>query len=222
MTAIGVESVPPLAQRTGAHRSRVTNGSKLLPLADGRSVTARRFKDLVEFISVDLGGVDRLSEGEKQLVRRAAALSAECERQEALWARGEAEFDIASYSLLTNAVRRVFETIGLKRVPRNVTPGSLEVVASSPSPDLTQLSASELDKLYRLLAEAREGGSAGDEATVIRAPCPSTLCTPPLADTLSAASLRQPQKSLTNCPTASDSVRPYAQNCLALGGPSVP
>lgn len=117
-----MQDTPPVTRPKEPHRSRVTNGSKLLPLADGRSVTARRFKDLTEFIAIDLGGVDRLSEGEKQLIRRAAALSAECERQEALWARGEAEFDIAAYSVLTNAVRRVFETIGLKRVPRDVTP----------------------------------------------------------------------------------------------------
>ncbi len=114
--------IPQQTRLKSQGRSRVTNGSKLLPLADGRSVTARRFKDLVEFICADLGGADQLSEGERQLVRRAAALSAECERQEALWARGEAEFDIAAYSILTNAVRRVFETIGLKRVPRDVTP----------------------------------------------------------------------------------------------------
>ena len=146
---------PNVRERTGVE---VTNGSKLLPLADGRSVTARRFKDLTEFISIDLGGADRLSEGEKQLVRRAAALSAECERQEALWARGEAEFDIAAYSTLTNAVRRVFETIGLQRRARDVTPSlSLARVAPAPTPDLSQLSGAELDRLYNLVRE--DGGS---------------------------------------------------------------
>ena len=75
---------------------------------------------------------------------------------------GEAEFDISAYSTLTNAVRRVFETIGLKRVPRNVTPGTLEgvVAASSPVPDLSQLSNAELDRLYALHSEAREGPPA--------------------------------------------------------------
>jgi hypothetical protein len=168
MTDVGVETIPPVSRKPAAHRSRVTNGSKLLPATDGRSMTARRFKDLVEFICVDLGGADRLSEGERQLVRRAAALSAECERQEAMWARGEAEFDISAYSMLTNAVRRVFETIGLKRVPRDVTStNQLEGVAvSTPSPDLSNLSASELDRLERLVAgregpPAASGGEAG-------------------------------------------------------------
>src|SRR5215467_4363246 len=56
-------------------RSRVTNGSQLLPLTDGRSVTARRFRDLYEGICSDLGGADILSEGQKQLARRAARAS---------------------------------------------------------------------------------------------------------------------------------------------------
>jgi hypothetical protein len=34
---------------------------------DGRSQTARRFRDLVETIGNDLGGVDNFSEGQKQL-----------------------------------------------------------------------------------------------------------------------------------------------------------
>ena len=47
-------------QPTAAERSRVSNGKKLLPLTDGRSATARRFKDLVEDIAADLGGKDHL------------------------------------------------------------------------------------------------------------------------------------------------------------------
>ena len=65
--------------RTGqkpSTRSRLGNG-KILPLNDGRSATARRFKDLVGDISADLGGASLLSEGQRQLIRRAAMLSAD-------------------------------------------------------------------------------------------------------------------------------------------------
>jgi hypothetical protein len=110
-----------------------------LPATDGRSMTARRFR-----------------EGEKQLVRRAAALSAECERQEALWARGEAEFDVAAYSVLSNTVRRIIQTLGLKRVPRDVTPA---FAVGAPEHDLSQLGAGQLDRLYALLGEAGKGGA---------------------------------------------------------------
>jgi hypothetical protein len=91
------ETIAQQIRRKSHGRSRVGNGAKLLPLTDGRSATAGRFKDLVEDIAADLGGKDTLSEGQRQLIRRAAMLSAECERQEALAARGEAEFDCELY-----------------------------------------------------------------------------------------------------------------------------
>jgi hypothetical protein len=109
------------ARRPAAHRSRVANGSKLLPLTDGRSATARRFRDLFEDIAADLGGLDLLSEGQRQLIRRAAMLSAESERLEALAARGEAGFDIDLYGQMCDRLGRVFARIGLKRVARDAT-----------------------------------------------------------------------------------------------------
>jgi hypothetical protein len=84
-------------------------------MTDGRSLTARRFQDLYEDICGDLGGVDHLSEGQKQLVRRVATLSAESERLEAEWANGR-EFDIVEYSTIANCLRRLLETIGLRAV----------------------------------------------------------------------------------------------------------
>jgi hypothetical protein len=50
---------------------------------DGRTQTALRFRDLVEQISNDLGGPDLLSEGQRQLIRRAASLSIMAEAIEA-------------------------------------------------------------------------------------------------------------------------------------------
>jgi hypothetical protein len=92
------------------------------------SATARRFKDLVEDIAADLGGKDQLSEGQRQLIRRAAMLSAESERMEALAARGEAEFDIDLYGMICDRLGRLFGRLGLERVARPVNDGS-EVLA---------------------------------------------------------------------------------------------
>src|ERR1700724_2406238 len=103
-------------------RRKMSNGSKLLPMTDGRSATARRFKDLVEDIAADLGGKAMLSEGQRQLIRRAAMLSAECERQEALSARGEAEFNCELYGTMCDRLGRLFGRLGLERKPRDVTP----------------------------------------------------------------------------------------------------
>jgi hypothetical protein len=54
-----------------------------------RTRTALRFRALVDEISADLGGADRLSALQKQLTRRAAELSVQCELMEARWASGE-------------------------------------------------------------------------------------------------------------------------------------
>src|SRR5262245_6513807 len=56
------QTIPQVARRPAAHRSRVTNGAKLLPLTDCRSATARRFRDLYEEIAADLGGLSFISE----------------------------------------------------------------------------------------------------------------------------------------------------------------
>ncbi|MGC2222320.1 MAG: hypothetical protein WA624_08110 [Methylocella sp.] len=127
---------PVCGMKRGKGRSRVTNGSKLLPLSDGRSATARRFRDLYEDIAADLGGKDHLSEGQRQLVRRAAMLSAECERMEAMAARNDRRpdgaiawkseapfvFDLEIYGQLCDRLGRLFGRLGLERQSRDVTP----------------------------------------------------------------------------------------------------
>ena len=125
---------PVRAMKRGKGRSRVTNGSKLLPLSDGRSATARRFRDLYEDISADLGGVAMLSEGQRQLIRRAAMLSAESERMEALAARGEAEFDIDLYGMICDRLGRLFGRLGLERVSRDCTPDLRSYLAGKGTP----------------------------------------------------------------------------------------
>ncbi len=116
------ETTAQLVSRKSHGRSRVGNGAKLLPLTDGRSATARRFKDLVGDIAADLGGIASLSEGQRQLIRRAAMLSAECERLEAMSARGEAEFDIDLYGMICDRLGRLFGRLGLERKSKDVTP----------------------------------------------------------------------------------------------------
>jgi hypothetical protein len=118
------ETIAPVASRSSKLRSKMSNGSKLLPMTDGRSATARRLKDLVEDIAADLGGKDHLSQGQRQLIRRAAMLSAESERMEALAARGEAEFDIYLYGMICDRLGRLFGRLGLERKARPVNDGS--------------------------------------------------------------------------------------------------
>lgn len=123
-----------LETRKSHARSRVSNGNALFvsnKLLDGRSQLSRRFRDLVNAITCDLGGVERLSEGQKQLVRRVAMLSVACEALEARSVAGD-ELDVDTYGQMTDRLGRAMGRLGLKRVPRNITPSPLEQHFSRP------------------------------------------------------------------------------------------
>ena len=100
-----------------------TGKVRLLSLAalDGRTVAARRAKELIEAIESDLGGADHLSEGARQLVQRAAVLGTYVESCEAQWLAGE-EVDLTDYLAAINSQRRVLATIGLERRQRDLMP----------------------------------------------------------------------------------------------------
>src|SRR3712207_2332995 len=75
--------------RSLTNRSKVTNGTRLLEGIDGRSPSARRYRDLVENFSHDLGGMAQLSEADRALVRQAASLTIRAEQLQAPIFRGE-------------------------------------------------------------------------------------------------------------------------------------
>lgn len=114
-----------LAPKKPTARSRVTNGGNLLPDVDGRSVIARRYRDIASAILVDQGGADRCSESRKQLVRRFAAAAVLAEQMEAKLARGEM-IDINQHALLCSTLVRVAQRIGIGRHLRDVTPSVAE------------------------------------------------------------------------------------------------
>jgi hypothetical protein len=96
---------------------------------DGRTAAARRARELIEAIESDLGGGDRLTEGSRQLVQRAAVLGTYIESCEAQWLAGEA-VELADYLAAINSQRRVLATLGLQRVARDVTPDLRTYIAS--------------------------------------------------------------------------------------------
>jgi hypothetical protein len=105
-------------------RSRVTNGADLLPGIDGRSPTYRRYRDLVAAMVADLGGI-ALSEARMQLVRRFAASAVLAEAMEARLVKGE-PVDIMEHSQLASTQVRLASRIGLERMPKDVTPATLQ------------------------------------------------------------------------------------------------
>jgi hypothetical protein len=113
-------------------RSRITNGSALLPGVDGRSAWARRCRDVISLHIGDLGGADNVSEAECSIIRRCAALTVELEHLEFVFATaGSATTEqLMLYQTVTNSLRRSLEAIGLERRPRDVGPGLGEMLRS--------------------------------------------------------------------------------------------
>ena len=115
------ETIQPIAPGQRFHRSSVSNGSRLFAVvgADGRTQTARRWRDLHEFMVADLGGESMLSEGQRQLIRRACTLSVMAEATEGDIVRDLA-CDLNSYGTICDRLRRILETLGLQRVAKPV------------------------------------------------------------------------------------------------------
>jgi hypothetical protein len=115
-------------------RSRVSNGHDLLPDVDGRSVMARRYRDITNAILVDQGGADRCSESRTQLIRRFAAAAVLAEQLEARLVNGE-QIDIAEHATLSSTLVRLAQRIGIDRIARDVTPSLADYLRALPQTD---------------------------------------------------------------------------------------
>jgi hypothetical protein len=107
----------------------------LLSGVDGRSVWARRLRDLIDIHIEDLGGSDAVTAAERSIVRRASTLTVELERMEARFAlAGEAsaeELDL--YSRTAGNLRRLLESVGLQRRAKDITPDLRDYVSARPA-----------------------------------------------------------------------------------------
>ena len=119
-----MEPIAPTVSRSKSNRSAITNGNRQFALGgDGRGAWVRRWRDLAELHMIDRGGEGLLSEGQKSLCRRAATLEVNLEQLEANMSEGQG-VDLDVYNRLAGNLRRLFETLGLERVPRPVSDGS--------------------------------------------------------------------------------------------------
>ncbi|MDU8946389.1 hypothetical protein [Ovoidimarina sediminis] len=101
-----------------AFRTKRGNREMVLEGVDGRSLMARRFREVVCGIEADLGG--DLTEAQRQLVARAGTLAIWCEARETELANGE-DFNAAEYATISNALRRLLHDLGLERRAKDVT-----------------------------------------------------------------------------------------------------
>jgi hypothetical protein len=122
---------PRSEQRRKKHgRARITNGRDVLPDVDGRSIIARRYKDIAQAIFIDQGGVELCSESHQQLIRRFAAAAVLAEQMESKLARGE-EIDVQQHALLCSSLVRLSSRIGINRVPKNIVPSLDEYLSTN-------------------------------------------------------------------------------------------
>ncbi len=140
-TAAGGKPAEPTRLVKSPARDRVSNGSALLHGVDGRNVWVRRCKAVIESHIADLGGLENTSSAERSIVRRAAVLTTELERLEVKFAlAGEASSDdLDLYQRTAGNMRRLLETIGVRRRPRDVTPTLGEILSEASDQDAEQI-----------------------------------------------------------------------------------
>jgi hypothetical protein len=110
--------------KTKRNSSRITSGRSLLPHGtDMRGVWARRWSDLIRLFVDELGGDNVVSQAERSLVRRIATIQVSCEQLEQVFAEqddGGTLAQLDQYQRLSNTLRRLLMTVGIKRVPRDL------------------------------------------------------------------------------------------------------
>src|SRR5262249_47631719 len=109
--------------------SAVTSGRKLLIGGNPNSAWSRRYRDLVTRHIGDMGGRETLSEAQLSLARRAAAMECELEAQEARMSQGE-PVNLDGFGRAASHLRRILESIGIRRQPRDAGPSLAEYLAS--------------------------------------------------------------------------------------------
>jgi len=111
-TAALAEARTAAAARSANIRSKVTNGSRRHQkgATDGRSASARRFRDLIAGFAAPYGGEAALTVGEQALVRNAAALTLKLEQMQADAAAGR-PVDSEQLTRLANSAARTLASL---------------------------------------------------------------------------------------------------------------
>jgi hypothetical protein len=114
----------------GAGRRKRKRGRKMLLRSlsdlDRRTAVYKRVLEVVEAIEADLGGDPPTTV--RQIIVGGALLGAMREDLGVRWLAGE-DIDRALYATLCNAERRMYETAGLERRAKDVTPSLSEYLA---------------------------------------------------------------------------------------------
>jgi hypothetical protein len=100
----------PLLNPAARHRIRRTAGGIQLPRIDGRTVSARRYRDLVVAFETEVGGGAALTESERSTIQQAAAIALRAEELQADLVLGK-PIDSDLLVRLTGTARRLLNGI---------------------------------------------------------------------------------------------------------------
>ena len=109
--------MPEARKRKG--KSRVTNGSRLLPDVPGTNPWVRRCRDIITGYVEQLNGSATVAE--RAVIRRIAVLEIEMERRESMFAKAGEASDSALdvYQRASGNHRRLLESIGIGKSKHN-------------------------------------------------------------------------------------------------------
>ena len=113
-------------------RSRVTNGrSMFVGHEDARKPLARRFRDLVRLHALDVspGGPAHLSQAQQQLIRRISMIEVRLEVMEGRMVEGDETVSLEEFCRASSHLRRMLESLGLRKVARDKTPTLAELIS---------------------------------------------------------------------------------------------
>lgn len=121
---VSPKSPPPArrsatAARPPTSRSAVTNGSRMLVGVNGGSALARRYRDLVEGLTAEVGA--DLGEADRLTIRNAASLQLHVEDLTSRMARGEA-VDAEAFTRAANAASRAIAALRKRKPARRARP----------------------------------------------------------------------------------------------------
>jgi hypothetical protein len=127
----GLRIVPMIIPQVRIKRRPLKHESPLkrMMYIDGRSLEAKRFKQIVRAIEVDLGG--DLTETQKLLLGCIASTAILKERADAAILNNKA-LDIGEYTSLVSALRKLLETAGLRRIAKGINEIDLRAYLSAP------------------------------------------------------------------------------------------
>jgi hypothetical protein len=111
--------------------TRVVSGLGLLNIddLDKRTKTYKRYESIRRSVLSDRGGEQNVSEVQRQLISKFATLALQLELQEAAALAGE-PIDVDLFGRCAGHLRRLAESLGVDRVPRNITPTVQDYVAN--------------------------------------------------------------------------------------------